>query len=93
MSRRSSKDQLIAYFKRNLKKGYTPDSLKWALVNQGYSRVIVESALEESQKEIAKEIPVFKEKPIINYQILDQHDKPIKFRKSFWKKFLNFFRR
>ena len=36
-NRRSSKEQLAEYFKRNLKKGYTADSLKWALINQGYS--------------------------------------------------------
>lgn len=84
--RRSSKEQLIDYFKGNLKKSYTPDTLKWALISQGYSRVIVEIALEEAQKEIAKEVPIFKEKPVIKYQILDQDNNPITFKKPWWKR-------
>lgn len=85
-NRRSSKEQLIEYFKRNLKKGYTTDSLKWALIGQGYSRVIVEEALVEAQKEMAKEAPIFKEKPRINYQMFDKDGKPFEVKKSWWKK-------
>ncbi|MEK6823550.1 MAG: hypothetical protein AABY06_00805 [Nanoarchaeota archaeon] len=85
-NRRSSKEQLAEYFKRNLKKGYTADSLKWALINQGYSRVIVEETLNEAQKEMAKEAPLFKEKPRIDYQILDKDGKLVDVKKSWWKK-------
>ena len=84
--RRTSKEQLMDYFKRNLKKSYTPDTLKWALINQGYSRVVVEGSLEEAQKEIAKEAPVFKEKPVIKYDILDNEDNTITFRKHWGKR-------
>jgi len=84
--RRTSKEQLIDYFKRNLKKGYTPDTLKFALISQGYSRVVVERALEEAQKEIAKEAPIFKEKPVIKYQLLDQDDNLIRVKKPWWKR-------
>lgn len=84
--RRSSRDQLIDYFKRNLKKGYTPDALKWALIDQGYSRVVVEGALEEAQKIIAKEAPIFKEKPKISYQLLDYENKPVKLRNNWFKR-------
>jgi len=90
--RRGSKEQLVEYFKKNLRKGYTTDSLKWALINQGYSRVIVEEALELAQKEMAREAPIFKEKPRINYQVLDKDGKPVEFKNSFWKKFLGFFK-
>lgn len=90
--RRTSKEQLVEYFKKNLKKGYTPDTLKWALISQGYSRVVVEGALEDSQKEIAKEAPLFKEKPVIKYQLLDYENQPLEFKKSFWKRFLDFFK-
>lgn len=89
--RKTSKEQLIEYFKRNLKKSYTPDALKWALINQGYSRVIVENALEIAQKEIAKEAPPFKEKPVIDYQILDKEDNPVEIKESFWRRFCRFF--
>lgn len=85
-NRRGSKEQLIEYFKRNLKKGYTTDSLKWALIGQGYSRVIVEEALVEAQKEMAKEAPIFKEKPKINYQVLDKDGKSVEFKKPWWKR-------
>ena len=40
------KRDLVDYIKRNLKKGYTEDSLKWALVNQGNSKIEVERAIE-----------------------------------------------
>ncbi|MEK6817240.1 MAG: hypothetical protein AABX80_00405 [Nanoarchaeota archaeon] len=90
--RRGSKEQLIEYFKKNLKKGYTTDSLKWALINQGYSRVIVEEALEMAQKEMSKEAPILKEKPRINYQVLDKDGKPVDFKNSFWERVLRFFK-
>ena len=86
--RRSSKEQLADYFKRNLKKGYTPDTLKWALIGQGYSRVIVENSLEEAQKRIAKEVPIFKEKPKIDYQLLDYDNNPVKIRKNWFMRIL-----
>ena len=35
---------LIEYLQRNLKKGYKLDELKWALINQGHSRVSVDKA-------------------------------------------------
>lgn len=85
-SRRGSKEQLIEYFKRNLKKGYTTDSLKWALIGQGYSRAIVEEALIEAQKQMAKEAPIFKEKPKINYQVLDKDGKLVEAKKPWWKR-------
>jgi len=36
---------LIEYIKRNLEKGYKLEDLKWALVNQGNSRVAIEKAI------------------------------------------------
>lgn len=84
--RRSSKDQLVDYFERNLKKGYTPDTLKWALIGQGYSRVIVEQSLDEAQKRIAREAPVFKEKPKINYQVLDYDNNPIRLKRNWFER-------
>ena len=84
--RRGSKEQLVEYFKKNLKKGYTIDSLKWALINQGYSRVIVEEALDLAQKEMANEAPIFKEKPRINYQMFDKEGKPVDVKRPWWKR-------
>jgi SOS response regulatory protein OraA/RecX len=82
------KRRMVNYFKKNLTKGYTPDSLKFALMSQGYSRAIVESAIEQANKELAEKAPVLKEKPVIKYEIIDEYDKPIKIKKSWWKRLL-----
>ncbi len=78
--------KIIEYLKKNLKKGYTLESLRWALIGQGYSRTSVERAIEELNKEMAKKAPVLKEKPVIKYEIIDEKDRPIKIKKSFWKR-------
>jgi hypothetical protein len=82
----SYRQKLIDYLKRNIKKGYSVESLKWALINQGYSRAIVESSIIEANKELAKKVPVFKEKPSIKYEIIDENDQPIIIRKPWWKR-------
>ncbi len=86
MAKESYKKNLVDYFVKNLKKGYTEESLKWALIRQGYSRVAVDSAREQAHKEMAKKAPVLKEKPKITYTILDENDKPIVIKKPWWKK-------
>ena len=80
------KRNVINYFKKNLSKGYTPETLKLALTNQGYSRSIIETALETAQKEMAFKAPLLKEKPVIKYQVIDENDNPIILKKSWWKK-------
>lgn len=79
---------LIDYLKKNLAKGYTFESLKWALVRQGYSKAIVEKAIEQAHKELAEKAPILKEKPKIKYEIIDENDNPITIKKSFWKRIL-----
>ena len=78
--------KLIEYFQKNLKKGYTIESLKWSLIKQGYSRTAVEIAIEKTHKEMAKKAPILKEKPQINYQIIDEYNKPIEIKKSLFKR-------
>ena len=80
------KSRLVEYFKKNLKKGYTEESLKWALINQGYSRSMIDSALERTHKELAEEAPILKEKPVIKYELLDENNRPISIRKPWWKR-------
>ncbi len=77
---------IINYFKKNLSKGYTSETLKWALINQGYSRSVVETALEQAQKELAKTAPILKEKPEIKYEVVDEHDKTVSLKKPWWKR-------
>ena len=86
METTNHRKNLVEYFKKNLKKGYTIDSLKWALLGQGYSKTAVERAIEQMNKELAREAPVLKERPIIKYEIIGENDKPIEIKKSLWKK-------
>ena len=81
---RDSKRNLVEYVKKNLKKGYTLDSLKWALVKQGYSRSMVEEALVIANKELSDEAPVLRDKPEIRHEVVD--DVQVAPKKSFWKR-------
>ena len=85
MTRDTYKERLKEYIKKNLKKGYTSDTLKYALIKQGYSRVLVEQAINETQKEIAKEVSASQEKPKIKYEAFDE--KSISVEKKPWWKF------
>ena len=85
--------KLVDYFKKNLEKGYTEESLKWGLVQQGYSRIDISRAIEKVRKEIEKDKSakgVAKEKQKIKYAHYGADNKPIKIelRKHFyWKTF------
>ena len=82
-------NNLIEYIKKNLKKGYDINTLKFALISQGYSKVAVEKALMRATQELAQKAPILKEKPVIKYEIVDEHDNPIRIRKSFLKRFFD----
>jgi len=86
MAENDYKRKLINYLKKNLRKGYTEDSLRWALVNQGYSRTAVEDAIQKAHQELAAKAPILKEKPKIKYEIVDEYNKPIVLKKSWWKR-------
>ena len=66
---------LIEYIIRNLKKGYTKEALKWALINQGYSRIEIEKALLLAYKEMAEAAPILKTKPEIKYEVVGPEEK------------------
>ena len=74
-------DDLVDYIKKNLKKGYTLESLRWALINQGYSKLEVEKAIKRMEKELAEEAPILKTKPEIEHEIIELKQK----KKSFWR--------
>jgi len=80
-------NQLISYIKKNLKKGYTKESLKWALVSQGHSGLEIERAFQKAEGEMAREAPILKTKPKITYEIVEPKLEDIKVEKEpFWKK-------
>ena len=79
-------NEIAEYLKKNLLKGYTLESLKIALINQGYSRIFIDRAIEEMNKNLAKTAPILKEKPKITHQILDENDSVLIIKKHWWKK-------
>lgn len=80
--------KLTDYIKKNLKKGYTQESLRWALVDQGHSKFEIEKAFKRAEEEFAREAPVLKTRPEIKYEIVEPkeiaHVKPQK--SPFWRK-------
>ena len=80
---------LVDHLKRTLSKGYKVESLRWALIHQGYPDIIVDKALQQAQKELAeektKEESSKKEKPKITYELYDERNRKVG-RKSFWKR-------
>ena len=86
MAGENYRKKLAEYFRKNLKKGYTEESLKWALIQQGYSRMDISRVIENVHKETIEKTPEeVKEKPKIKYEIYDKDNKLIKlkFRKPF----------
>lgn len=87
--------QLAEYIKKNLKKGYTLDTLKFSLMSQGYSKITVENAIEQANRALAKEIPPIKEKPHIVYKLIEEDETGLskektivisETKKSWWQK-------
>ncbi len=78
---------LVEYTKRNLKKGYAPDSLKWALINQGHSRIEVDKAISTAQAEIAKES--VRQQARTEVAIEPQIEVDVEPKPSFWKRFFS----
>jgi len=74
--------KLCEYVRKNLKKGYTKDSLKWALVNQGYSRMEVEKAIRLVEIEMAQKAPILHAKPAPTYEVIPE----VKEEKSFFRR-------
>lgn len=81
------KRKIVEYLKKNLKKGYTPESLKWALVKQGYSRTLIDASIKDANTELSKEAPVLKEeKPVITHEIVGEDNQPVQIKKSWWRR-------
>ncbi len=79
--------QLTDYIKKNIAKGYTPDSLKFSLMSQGYSRISVERAIDIAHKQLADSLPPLREKPQITYKIItDEEPLKVSKKKGFFKR-------
>jgi hypothetical protein len=82
--------QLADHIKSNLKKGYTQDALKYSLMEQGYSKISVENAIERANQQLAESIPTIREKPRITYRVI-KNEEPVEVNESKEKK--SFFQR
>jgi len=85
--------QLAGYVQKNIAKGYTLDSLKISLRNQGYSRIAIEKAVEYANKELAEKAPKMLEKPTITYRAIPLEEDINKKDLSFFKKLIKRFRK
>jgi len=84
-------EELIDYIKINLKKGYTKESLKWALIEQGNSKREIERAFKKLDQDLAERAPILKTKPEITRELFDHADQPINIepeRQSFFGRIL-----
>jgi hypothetical protein len=80
-------DDICEYLRKNIKKGYTMEALKWALVRQGYAKIEVEKAIKKVELEMAKAAPILDAKPKITYEQIAATTTEVEpEKKSFWKK-------
>lgn len=78
----NTNQQLADHIKKNISKGYTIDSLRYSLLQQGYSRTSVEKAIEMANKQLASEAPKMVEKPVIKYEMVDDDEMARKIAES-----------
>jgi SOS response regulatory protein OraA/RecX len=91
--KRNLQEELKEYFMKNIRKGYSEESLRQALLKQGYSKFEVLKALKKAQLELAETAPKLQEeKPIIRHEIVSSPNNS-KFhspkKKPLWKKLLS----
>ncbi|MBS3090320.1 hypothetical protein J4433_00955 [Candidatus Pacearchaeota archaeon] len=84
--------KLADYIKKNLSrgKGYTVESLKWALISQGHSRTAVENAVELANKQLAAMAPKL---PPVKEEKIEFVEEPVEEKKGFFKRLLGIFKR
>jgi len=86
------KTRLVEYIKKNLRKKYPIETLRIALINQGYMRNSVDEAIKVAVNEMAREAPVIREKPEIEHEVLTE-ESIVEEKKSFWKKIIGWFKK
>jgi hypothetical protein len=89
----NSKIKVIEYLKKNIKKGYPIETLRIALINQNYSRALIDEAIKEVVNQMAKEVPVIKDKPVIEHEIIiEDNNKRVIKQKRFFSRLINYFK-
>jgi hypothetical protein len=92
MVQNTYRQRLNDYLKKNLKKGYPVETLRIALINQGYSRQIIDDSIKEVLNQMAREAPIIDEKPEIQHEVIAE-EPVVPAKKSAWKKLVEFFQR
>ena len=78
---------IMDYLRKNMKKGYPAESLRWALVDQGYSRTAIDNAIKEITVEMERmKTQIEKEKPVITHEIIEDPESEIP-QKSLFRRF------
>lgn len=81
---KTSGEEIAEYLRKNAKKGYTLESLKWALVRQGHARAEVEKVIKKVEAEMARESSAPQVKPQVTLE--PAAVQPVEEKKSFWKR-------
>jgi SOS response regulatory protein OraA/RecX len=95
----NTNQQLADHIKKNVAKGYTMDSLRFSLLQQGYSRTSIEKAIDIANKQLAEQAPKMVEKPVIKFQTIDDNEMAAKIaaqdsaNTGFFKKIFGWFRK
>ena len=79
------RQKLVEYFRKNLEKGYDLETLKWALIKQGHSRVDVSYAIEQVKDEFTKRNIVKEKEPVLEDSYGEEQSYFIPEKKSWWK--------
>lgn len=80
--------KLADYIKRNISKGYTLDSLRWALVKQGKNRTEIERAVTLAQQQMAANAPKFQP----TARVIIEKEEPKSVKKGIFAKFIDWFK-
>ena len=86
MTETDTKKGIVEYVKKNISKGYDSETLKWALISQGYSRSIIEKSIEQAHRELAQKVPILREKPVIKQEVFGENNQPMPVKKPWWKR-------
>ncbi len=76
---------LVDYIKKNSQKGYSRDSLRWALIKQGNMKHEVDKAFQMADAEMAQEMPKVQPQPEPQVEVVNS-EIPTDEKSSFWKR-------
>jgi hypothetical protein len=79
--------KIVDYVEKNLKKGYKLEELKWALINQKYSKIEIDKAIAIISARTAKSQQEQRAREVQTAMIVDE-EKPVVKKVGFFKKMI-----